>query len=134
MDTKKLLLGTLAGTITSFITGFLVFGLALNSFMTSNVSIKDPPEYHWLIIGHIFFAFLVTYIFMKWAGISTLAGGLKAATLIGLLASLGYNFTFLGTTGVFPGGISAAIVDAIGSTLIWAGGGAGVGWILGKLN
>ncbi len=134
MDTKKVLIGTAAGTITSFIAGFLIFGFALKDWMTENLASKEPPEFHWVIISHVLFAFLVTYIFIKWAGISTLTAGLKAGALIGFFVCLGYNFVNLGSTELFTGGISAAIIDALGGTIIWAAGGAGVGWALGKSN
>ena len=132
MDSTKLILGTVVGTITSFIVGFLIFGLALAGFMAENVAGKEPLEFHWLVIGHVFMALLLTYIFLKWAGISTISGGAKAGLIIGLLATLGINLILLGTTEVFPGGISAAIVDGVGSAIVWAAGGAGIGWVLGR--
>ena len=132
MDIKKLLLGTLVGTITSFIVAFLIFGVALKDYMAENASAIDPPRFQWLILAHIIFALLTTIIFLKWAGIKTAASGAKAGFLIGILVALGSNFIWLGTSDLFTGGLTTAILDAVGGSLIWAAGGAGVGWILGR--
>ena len=132
MDTSKLFMGTIAGTITSLIAGFLIFGLALSSYMTDNMVGIEGELWHWVIIGHVFLALLLTYIYAKWAGISTAMSGLKAGLIIGLLVCLGYNFLMLGTTGLFTGGLSTAIIDAVGGMIIWGAGGAGVGWALGR--
>ena len=132
MDSTKLILGTVVGTITSFIVGFLIFGLALAGYMAENTAAKEPMEFHWLVIGHVFLALLLTYIFMKWAGIKTVGSGATAGAIIGLLAALGFNFIWLGTTGLFTGGVVAAIVDGVGAAIVSAAGGAGVGWVLGR--
>ena len=132
MDSTKLLTGTIAGTITSFITGFLIFGLALAGYMGENTAMKVEPNFVWLVVGHIIFAFLLTYIFLQWAGIKTVNGGLKAGLTIGLLIGLGYNAVLLGNSDLFTGGVVPAVIDAIGGAIIWAAGGAGVGWALGR--
>jgi hypothetical protein len=133
MDTKKFLLGTLAGTVTSFIVGFLIYGLALQSYMASNTMAgvnKATPDFLWLVLAHVCFAMAVTYIFMKWAGISTIGAGAAGAFVIGLLISLGYDFSMYGTSNIMSG-MSMIAVDAVASAVIWAAGGAGVGWALG---
>jgi hypothetical protein len=136
MDTTKLLTGTLAGTVTSFIVGFLTFGLLLKDYAAANHMdgfTKDPPDYLWLVIGHVVFAFLVTYIFLKWAGISTAVSGAKAAFIIGILFSLGINCFLHGESNIFNG-LEGVFVHAIVGSVIWAAGGAGVGWALGRGN
>ena len=133
MDTKKFVIATLAGTVTSFIVGFLIYGLALQSYMASNTMAgvnKDTPDFLWLVLAHVCFAMAVTYIFMKWAGISTVGAGLTGAFVIGLLISLGYDFAMYGTSNMMSG-ISMVLVDAVASAVVWAAGGAGVGWALG---
>ncbi|MBT8189607.1 MAG: hypothetical protein KJO29_04200 [Bacteroidia bacterium] len=128
---KKLLLGTVAGTIVGFAGGFLVFGLALGNYMMENTNGKDPMDMTWLIIGHVFFALALTYIFMQWAGIKTAITGARAAANITLLISLGSNFIWYATSGLFNN-LSAAVVDAAGATIVWAIGGAAIGWVLGR--
>lgn len=132
MDTTKLLLGTLVGAVTSFIAGGLVFGLALSTYLETNAGFSASPNFVWIIIGHLILSFLITYIFIQWAGISTLATGAKAGAAIGFLIALGYNSFLMGGTDLFTGGVVTIIVDAIGTAVLWAAGGAGIGWYLGR--
>jgi hypothetical protein len=134
MDAKKFLIGTLAGTVTSFIVAYLLYGMLLHSYMASNSMEgvgKETPDFLWVVLGHIFFSAGVTYIFLKWAGIKTIAAGATGGFIIGLLFSLGWDFTMLGTSNIMTGGVTMAVVDAIAGGIIWAAGGAGVGWALG---
>lgn len=133
MDTKKFIIATLAGTITSFIAGWLIYGMALHGYMVSNTvegANKEMPDFLWLVLGHICFAALVTYIFMKWAGIRTLSAGLTGGFIIGILVSLGYDFASYGVGNYFTS-LAPVFVDAIAGAVVWAIGGAGVGWALG---
>ena len=132
MNTSKFLTGTLAGTVVGLALGFLIFGLALSGYMQENASANEEPNMIWLIIGHLAFAALITYIFLQWANIRTAGTGAKAGATIALLAALAFNFIYLGTTDLFPGGPVAATVDALGATVVWAIGGAVIGWVLGR--
>ena len=132
MDTTKLLTGTVVGTIVAFACGFLIFGMALESYMAENTASVTEMSFLWLILGHVVLALLYTYIFLRWAGIKTASGGAKAAAVITLLMSLGANLIWLGSSGLFTGGITAAIVDAIGATVVWTIAGAAIGWVLGR--
>ena len=134
MDTKQLLLGTLAGTVTSFIAGFLLFGLALTNYMAANSGYIAEGKMEWIITGHVVFSLFVTYIFLKWAGIKTLGSGLSAGAVIGLLVTLGTNAFLLGATEMWPGGLVPALVDTAANVIVWAAGGAGVGWALGRFG
>ena len=131
MDTTKLLLGTLAGTVTSFLAGGLIFGFLLANYMEANMEMSTNPNFVWILVGHIIMSFLITYIFLQWAGISTLVTGAKAGALIGLLIALSYAAFLLAGTTVYSG-IESALVDTLGNTIVWAAGGAGIGWYLGR--
>ncbi len=133
MDSTKLLFGTLAGTVTSFIAGFLIFGLALKNYSMQTSSAVETPQFVWLVLGHIIFSLLFTYICLQWAGISTAATGAKAAATIGFLFSLGMNcYLYGGYEFYTSGGVVPIFVGAIAGAIVWAAGGAGVGWALGR--
>ena len=133
MNTTKLLSGTVIGAIVAFIMGYLIFGLALNSYMAENTnSTGESPDFLWLILGHVVLALFYTYVFLQWAGIKTAAGGAKAAAIMTLLLSLGSNWIWYATSGLFTGGIAATVVDAVGATIVWAVAGAAIGWMLGR--
>ena len=132
MDIKKLLTGTVVGAVVGLIAGYLLFGMALSSFMAENASATKEPDMLWLIFGHLAYAALLTYIFLQWAGIKTAATGAKAGAIIALLSGLAFNWIWHGTSDLFPGGCVATLIDAAGGAVVWAIGGAAIGWVLGR--
>ena len=135
MDTKNFVMGSVAGAVTSFIAGFLFYGLALKSYLAANKMegvMNDPPNFVLVILAHLVFGAFLCYIFQKWAGISTLVGGAKAGATIGLLFSLANAILWLGTSNIYTGGAAPALVEVLVGVVIWAAGGAGVGWALGR--
>ena len=78
MNTNKLLVSGLVGGIAIFAIGFIIYGLVLSTFFAENTMnadaiMKNPPNFILLIIGQLFFGFLLAYIFLQWAGIKTSA-------------------------------------------------------------
>ncbi len=133
MDTTKLITGTLIGTIAGFIAGFLIYGMALSGYMADNISGGlEQPDMVWIVLGHLVHAFIITYIFIKWAGISTAASGAKAGALIVFFVNLGMDFLYMGSTTMITGGVATALVDSIAAAIVWAVGGAAIGWWLGR--
>ena len=95
MDTKKFLTGTVVGGITHFILGYVFYGVLLSGFFESNAGsatgvARTPDELIWwaLVLASLSFAALITYIFLKWAHISTFTSGLRSGAVIGLLVGL----------------------------------------------
>ena len=135
MNIKKLLLGSIAGGIATFLSGWLIYGILLADFFTKNVGsatgvTKNPPDFLWLGLGNIFLSALVTYIFLKWANIQTFAEGAMAGAVIGLLMGLGIDFSLYGTSNM--SNLTAAIVDGLLTGVQGAVSGAVVGWVLGR--
>ena len=134
MDTKKLLIGTLAGAVVSLIAGFLVYGFALKTYMAENTLAglaKDPIDILGTVLSHVFLGLTLSYIFLKWANVRSLVGGLKAGATLGLLVGLVTMFVFYGTTNMYSG-LSAGLVDVIAWTIIWGAGGLAAGWGVSK--
>ncbi len=132
MNSKQLLLGTLAGTVSGLILGFLLYALAFSSYFAQNTRMKEEPDMILIVLGHVFMSFLLTYIFLQWAGIKTVSGGIRAAAIIGLLIALAYNIVMLGSSDFFSGGLIPALASTVVDTIIWVSTGAGVGWALGR--
>ncbi|AEE51913.1 DUF1761 domain-containing protein [Haliscomenobacter hydrossis] len=128
MDSTKLLLGTLAGFLGYFLSGFLmytiVFKNALASAMPNMNAAQTEPNMAALVFGNLVSAFLLALIFERWASIRTLQTGAVAGGIIGLLIALGYDSMIHGTSnlmtwgGVFLDGIVYAIISAIAGALI----------------
>ncbi len=128
----KFLTATLIRTIVGLAMGFLIFGLALAACIQENASANETQNMLWLVLGHIAFAVLLTIIFQRWAGIKTAGTGAKAGAIISLLFAIAYNWIYPGTTDLFPGGLVATIIDALGVMIIWSITGAAIGWALGR--
>lgn len=136
MDTKKFLFGTLAGGVTFFFLGYLVYGLALMSFFSAHAGsatgvAKSMEEMGWgaLILGNFAYGALLTYIFLKWANISTFASGASGGAVIGLLMGLSYDMTSFGTTNIMD--LTAALTDVVVSSVMTAIVGGIIGLVLG---
>ena len=132
MDIKILLTGTVVGAVVGLVAGYLIFGMALSTYMAETASATKEPDMLWLIFGHLAYAGMLTYIFVQWAGIKTAVTGAKAGALLALLGSLAFNWIWHATSEMFPGGCVATLVDAAGAAVVWAIGGAAIGWMLGR--
>jgi uncharacterized membrane protein YkvI len=77
MNAQQRILATLAGAVVSFIMGFLMYAVIFESFFTNNAGsaanvMKTDDMVWWaLILGNVFMAYLLVYIFGKWANINT---------------------------------------------------------------
>lgn len=134
MSAKSFVLATVAGGVTLFVLGGLLYGLLLADFFESHSApntMRETPIWWALIIGELLLAALVTLIFGRWASISTPLGGLKAGAIIGLLLAAAINFTMFAVSTVFVDP-TAGVVDAVVSAIRLGIGGAVIGLVLGK--
>lgn len=135
MDIKKLLMGGIAGGVTCFLLGWLIFGMLLMNFMNNhtgaagNISRAEADmQYLYLIIGNLSMGFLLAYVFIK-SNVSTLAGGLIYGAVFGLLVTVAFDCIWYATTTAVSKTAMAA--DVAGSTVMLAVAGAVVGMVLG---
>ncbi len=135
MDTSKLLLGTIAGGIVYWLLGGLFFIVLFGSYFTANAgspeAIKEPVEMWAIVVGCLLYALFLTYVFLKWAGIKTLSSGAKAGAIIGLMLGLSFNFIRFGDSNFF-GSVVPLLVDGVVLSVMSAGAGATIGWVLGR--
>ena len=136
----RVLAATVAGGITFFILGFVIFGLILDPMvMKPNTSpevaklMKDPPAWAFLILGNLVAAFLLAYIFDKWATISTFVGGLIGGATIWFIIAVYFQLMFAAFMNMSTSYIPA-VADVIGTTILGAGAGGVVGLVLGMMN
>jgi hypothetical protein len=135
MNTKKFLIGSLIGGGILFLLGFLFYVALLGSFFEAHSSsagtyMKDPPDMLFIILGNLAEGALLTYIFLKWAGITTAATGAQAGALIGVLIGLGWDLIMYGTSTLMD--LTGTLADVIVVTIMMAAAGAAVGWYLGR--
>lgn len=133
MDTKKLLLGALAGGLTYWLAGWLLYGLlladTLGSTMPGMKAIQREPDVVAILIGNLIGGLLLAYIFEKWAGIRTFMGGAVAGATIGLLIAFSYDSVMHATTTLMNWG--GVVLDSLIYAVISGLAGGAAGWVLG---
>ena len=136
----RLLAATVAGGVAFFVLGFIIYGLILDpTVMKPNMNpdaaklMKDPPVWVFLVLANFVSAFLLAYIFDKWATISTFVGGLYGGAVVFFLMALSFQLMFAAFMNVSTSYIPA-VADVIGSTILGGLAGGVIGFVLGKMN
>ena len=136
MDMKKFLMGTVAGGVTYFFLGWLIYGMALAGFMAEHggtatgVMRADMDMVFWSIaLGNMLSSAMLTMIFLKWANVSSFGGGVSAGASIGLLMAAGFDFTMYGTSNMLD--LTGVCVDIIVGTVMAGIAGGVIGAVLG---
>ncbi len=135
----RLLAATVAGGITFFVLGFLIYGLLLEqTVMKPNMNtyaglMNETPVWIALVLANLVSAFLLAYIFDRWASISTFVGGMKGGAVVWFLISLSFQLMFLAFMNLHKNYIPP-IADVLGSVVMGAIGGGVIGAVLGMMN
>ena len=87
MNSKSFILAGLAGGVTDFLLGWLLYGIVFSQYFPEQMT-----NMLFIALGCLTFGMLLSYIFVRWANITTLVGGLKAGTTIGFIVGLMNNF------------------------------------------
>jgi hypothetical protein len=90
MKTKNFLISGIAGGIASFFLGWIIYGILFKD------SFPQPTEGSntmiMIALGSLTFGLFLSFIFLKWAHISTLFTGAKAGAIIGIFLGFYFNF------------------------------------------
>lgn len=135
----RLLAATVAGGIAFFILGFVIYGLILDPMVMKPNMIeyagmsKDPPMWIPLVLANMVSAFLLAFIFDRWANIRTFSGGLKGGAIVWFLISLSYQLLFMAFMNMSKNYIPF-VSDIVGSFLMGGLGGGVIGAVLGMMN
>ena len=135
----RLLAATVAGGVTFFVLGFVIYGLLLEErVMRPNMNIyaglmNETPVWLPLILANLISALLLAYIFEQWAGIRTFIGGMKGGAIVWFLISLSFQLMFLAFMNLHKNYIPP-VADVIGSVVMGAIGGGVIGQVLGMMN
>ena len=89
--TKKLILAALAGSVAQFLLGWLVYGLLLANFISTQTVhyeglMKDMNTGSFMIlvfIAGLVMSFLISYIFQRWGKLDTFLKGLNGGLFFG---------------------------------------------------
>jgi len=135
MESKRLVVGTLAGGVTMFVLGYLIWSVAFAGFFAANAGSatgvdRDAPIWWAAIVGTFSLAALVT-LAIGWSGESSIAGGFKIGATVGFLVWFGVDFIFYGYFNL--SNLTATIADPALEIVRTGIGGAVVGAVLGSM-
>lgn len=88
MKTKNFVLAGLAGGITDYLLGWLLYGILFMDYFGGEM----PVNMTHIALGCLTFGMLMSYIYVKWAAIRTFSTGLQGGIVLGLIMGLMRNF------------------------------------------
>lgn len=136
MNTKNFTLAGIAGGITFFMLGWLVYGVILmdtmKSFAGSATGVdRGEDMLLWSIfLGNLASGFLLSFIFTRLGTINNPTAGARAGFWIGLLMGAGFDFTMYGTSNIST--LTGVLIDIVVFAFLTALTGAVVAWVIGK--
>lgn len=130
MKTKNFLVSGLVGGVVSFFLGWLIWGILFKDFFPQPE--ESTNNMAMIFLGSLCFGLLLSFIFVKWAQISTATTGAKAGASLGLLIALYLDFFQLAMN---PDATSEMMaLDVVLSVVMAAIIGAIIGAVNGKLG
>lgn len=135
MDTKKFLMGTVAGGISYFLLGWLVYGMALESTMAaySNSACMRPMEdmVMWsMIVGNLGYGAVLTYVFLKAGNVSSFGSGAQTGAVVAFLMGFSIDLMMYATSTLMTS-TTGIVIDVIASTVMGGVVGGIIGVVLG---
>jgi len=118
----KIVRGTIFGGISYFLLGWVVYGILLMGFLSTNMNqcAARPDEMiWWAIILSNFTAALLLTLFLKWFGAKGIIDGLKIGALFGFLYASAVALSSWSMTTMYNK-FGALIVDVLASTVLFS--------------
>ncbi len=123
MNTKNVVIGALVAGVSLFISGFLVYGIALEGFMEQNCNqpnARPMEEMVWwaLMVSNLISGVLIATIF-DWVGNVTVSSGAKMAGLLGVLIALAFDLMMHAMSTMYSS-FTVIIVDSLAYGFMFA--------------
>lgn len=136
MNTQKFLISGVVGGVVSFFAGYLIYGLLLADFFAKNggpgsaAAMKAMGDFVWwaLIAGSVAQGLMLSYIFNKWANITSFGAGMTGGAVVCLFMAAGFDLTMYATSNLST--MSSMVVDILCGAVM----GAIVGGTVGLMN
>ena len=130
MNTKTFVIAGLIGGIVDWLLGWLFYGILLADYFPQPA--ESTKTMVCILAGCLTFGFFISYIYNRWAQISTASTGAKAGAIIGFF--MGLNASLFNMALVKGVTYERFALDLLVSIVLAAIVGAAVGFINGKLN
>ncbi|MDZ4822971.1 MAG: hypothetical protein SH856_05890 [Flavobacteriales bacterium] len=133
----KMILGGIVGGVVSFLLGWVVFGILLEPYYTSNMVeysgsglVRAEADMHlWAIaVAQFAWSFLLAWIFSKWGGINAMKGFVNGF-IIFLLVTTGFDLFMYAQFNLYKG--TFYLVDIAVNAVFGGIVGAVIGMVMG---
>jgi len=135
----KVLLAALAGAVVTFLSGWVLYGMAFKGFFEANTTeggasvMRGEMPLMWAIfVGCLAWSLLLALLYSRWAAITTFKGGAIAGAWIMFLVALGADFFSYASMNIMT--MNAALVDPVVNAVQGVLAGGVIGWVLGYGN
>lgn len=133
MDIRKLALGTVAGGIVLFATGWLIFTTAFGAFYAANggsaTGVDREAQVLWAMgVGNLAYAALIAYVLAGRGKTPSVGDGFKVGAIVGFLMWLAVDFVLFGSTNIAT--LTRTVVDPLLEIVHGGAGGAAVAAVL----
>lgn len=130
----KVLLAALAYGVTTFLLGWLLYGILLKDTYASlcpdmSGMMKDPPDMIGLAVGNLAAGLLIALLYSRWGNITTFMGGATAGAWISGLIALSWDMIMTATMRGYT--LQGALLDVVVYAVMGAVAGGVAGWVLG---
>lgn len=130
----RTIVAAVAAAITSFLLGWLFYGLLLMDFFSEHSThyeglMKEMPNLALIFIANLLTGYFFAFIYQQWAGIRTFGKGFIYGLLLGFLISLAYDLYFLAGMNLYSG--TLIVVDVVVGTVMTGISAGVVGLVLG---
>jgi hypothetical protein len=134
MKTKKVLLGGVAGGVTYFFLGWLVYGVLLIDYTSANFNqcaSRQTGEMVWwaMILASLGFGFLLSVV-LSWSNRSGIRDGATIGGTLGFLVSASMDLSNYSMSTMYLS-LTPLIVDILAYTFLFAVIGIVVAWVMG---
>jgi hypothetical protein len=124
----------LIGGIANFLLGWLIFGVLLMNWYTSQTThydglVKEMPNLVLIFLSNLAIAFLVAIIYREWANVRTFMKGFLYGLVISFLFSVTVDFYIASMMNLYT--TTLTVVDIIVSTIMGAVVNGLIGFVLG---
>ncbi|HUF05622.1 MAG TPA: hypothetical protein VMM38_15790 [Aridibacter sp.] len=134
----RFIVSAVAGGIVIFILGYLIYGLALHSWILANTAqypglLINPPSMVPLAISNIVWAGLIAFVADNWAKARDFASGMKVGGIVMFFSAMAINLGYIAFMNIFLS-VLVPVVDVAAVTFMGVVSGGVIGFILGKMN